>query len=153
MRWRRATRDIRGPPGSEPPACTFTDLSPASRLILRLRSSWNGPHDPDVSAAPRVDPERLDGLSRRAADRVRVLRRRRPAGARTRHGTGARPGIAPALPVSRSRPYLCGRDERQRSVDAPVRVPRVRASRPPGPVAVVPLAWALRPDADALGSP
>src|SRR5437870_13104449 len=67
MRWRRATRVIRGPPGSEPPACTFTDLSPASRLILRLRSSWNGPHDPDVSAAPRVDPERLDGLSTRAA--------------------------------------------------------------------------------------
>src|SRR2546428_11022784 len=67
MRWRRATRDIRGPPGSEPPACTFTDPSPASRLILRLRSSWNGPHDPDVSAAPRVDPERLDGLPTRAA--------------------------------------------------------------------------------------
>src|SRR5438128_12219471 len=67
MRWRRATRDIRGPPGSEPPACTFTDPSPASRLILRLRSSWNGPHDPDVSTAPRVDPERLDGLSTRAA--------------------------------------------------------------------------------------
>src|SRR5256885_9930641 len=67
MRWRRATRDSRGRPGSEPPACTFTDPSPASRLILRLRSSWNGPHDPDVSAAPRVDPERLDGLPTRAA--------------------------------------------------------------------------------------
>src|SRR2546422_11706990 len=67
MRWRRATRDIGGPPASEPPACTFTDPSPASRLILRLRSSWNGPHDPDVSAAPRGAPERLDGLSACAA--------------------------------------------------------------------------------------
>src|SRR2546427_13166811 len=75
MRSRRATRDIRGPPGSEPPACTFTDPSPASRLILRLRSSWNGPHDPDVSAAPRVAPERLDGLPTRAAgERPRGVR-------------------------------------------------------------------------------
>src|SRR5438093_7210688 len=27
----------------------------------------NGPHDSDLSTAPRVDPERLDGLSTRAA--------------------------------------------------------------------------------------
>src|SRR5438093_1291397 len=45
------------------------------------------------------------------------------------------------------------RAEGQRSVDAFVRVPRVRAGRPSGPVAVVPLARALGPDADALGSP
>src|SRR3989475_10608011 len=75
MRWRRATRDIRGPPGSEPPACTFTDPSPASRIIARPRPSWNGPHDPDVSAAPRVAPERLDGLSACAAgERPRGVR-------------------------------------------------------------------------------
>src|SRR3989442_8984415 len=85
MRWRRVTRDIRGPPGSEPPACTFTDPSPASRLILRLRSSWNGPHDPDVPPAPRVDPERLDGLPPRAAgERPGDFRPRRLEGAATR---------------------------------------------------------------------
>lgn len=68
-------------------------------------------------------------------------------------GRGPRPGIAPALPVPRSRPGVCGRAEGQRSVDAPVRVPRVRAGRPSGPVAVVPLARVVRADADALGSP
>src|SRR3989475_1167180 len=75
------------------------------------------------------------------------------AGARDGLGTGARPRIAPALSVSRNRPGVCGRAEGQRSVDAFVRVPRVRAGRPLGPVAVVSLARALGPDADALGSP
>src|SRR5207245_11760328 len=61
------SRASQGQTCSEPPAFKFTGPSPASRLSLRLRSSWNGPHDPDVSAAPRVDPERLDGLPTRAA--------------------------------------------------------------------------------------
>src|SRR5207245_2222013 len=160
-----------------------------------------GPHHPDIPPAPRIDPERLDGLSTRAAgegprgvrppveqvetalerrellrphrpehlgaplcppgdslprdvaDRVRVLRRGGSAGARDGLGTGARPRIAPALSVSRNRPGVCGRAEGQRSVDAFVRVPRVRTGCPSGPVAVVSLARALGPDADALGSP
>src|SRR3989442_642534 len=97
---------------------------------------------------PRGDP-----LPRDVADRVRVLRRGGSAGAGDGLGTGARAGIAPALPISRSRPGVCRRAEGQRSVDAFVRVPRVRAGRRSGPVAVVPLARALGPDADALGSP
>src|SRR3989441_1288274 len=47
----------------------------------------------------------------------------------------------------------CRRAEGQRFLDAPVRIPRVRAGRPSGPVAMVSLARARRADADALGSP
>src|SRR5207249_6490972 len=97
---------------------------------------------------PRRDPFPWD-----AADRVRVLRRRGSAGARDGLRTGACPRIAPPLPISRSQSGLRGRDGRQRSIDAPVRVPRVRAGRPSGPLAVASLARALRADADALGSP
>src|SRR2546427_12187815 len=96
---------------------------------------------------------RGDSLPRDVADGVRVLRRGGSRGARNGLGTGPRPGVAPALSVPRNRPGVCRRAEGQRSVDAPVRVPRVRAGRPAGPVAVVSLARALGPDADALGSP
>src|SRR5437879_13317076 len=47
--------------------CTFTDPSPASHLMHASNPIGNGPHDSDLSTAPRVDPERLDGLSARAA--------------------------------------------------------------------------------------
>src|SRR3989441_2979730 len=47
--------------------CTFTDPSPASHLMHASNPQGNGPHDSDLSTAPRVNPERLDGLSTRAA--------------------------------------------------------------------------------------
>src|SRR5207244_7741042 len=46
---------------------TFTDPSPASHLMHAFNPRGNGPHDSDISTAPRNDPERLDGLSTRAA--------------------------------------------------------------------------------------
>src|SRR6266704_83510 len=54
---------------------TFTHASPAPSLIVRPHRRGNGPHDSDVSSAPRVDPERLDGLPTRAAgERPRGVR-------------------------------------------------------------------------------
>src|SRR2546421_4069679 len=45
----------------------------------------DGPHDPDIPPAPRVDPERLDGLPPRAAgERPGDFRPRRLEGAATR---------------------------------------------------------------------
>src|SRR2546427_8066425 len=95
----------------------------------------------------------MDSLPWVAADRVRVLRRGGPGGARDGLGTGARAGIAPALPISRSESGVRGRAEGQRSLDAPVRIPRVRAGRPSGLMAVGPPAAALPADAGALCSP
>src|SRR6266571_6427857 len=65
---------------------TFTDPSSAWRLrVPRSSCGSYGPHDPDVPPAPRVDPERLDGLPPRAA-------REGPGDLRPRHheGTAAR---------------------------------------------------------------
>src|SRR3989441_8866143 len=49
----------------------YIALSPTSppRPILCMHPipRGNGPHDSDLSTAPRIDPERLDGLSTRAA--------------------------------------------------------------------------------------
>src|SRR5439155_16410370 len=47
---------------------TFTDPSWAWRLrVPRPSCGSYGPHDPNVPPAPRIDPERLDGLPPRAA--------------------------------------------------------------------------------------
>src|SRR6266571_6080351 len=52
-------------------------LTPPPRPILCTHPipRGNGPHDSDLSSAPRVDPERLDGLPTRAAgERPRGVR-------------------------------------------------------------------------------
>src|SRR5437773_1055818 len=122
------------------------------RLLYKSRQ-----HSSAASYCAHIDPSILALLSilLEMERDIEALKRERSSavGARDRLGTGPRPGIAPTLSGPRSRPGVCRRAEGQRSVDAPVRVPRVRAGRPSGPVAVVPLARALRPDADALGSP
>src|SRR2546425_913945 len=105
-----------------------------------MRSSRSaGCATPGPSSWPRANrrsrASSRDSLPRDAAHRVRVLRRGGSAGARDGLGTRACPGIASALPVSRGRPGVRRGAERQQSVDALVRVPRVRAGRPAGPVA------------------